>query len=118
MFPNGSFDIIPFHPLDVRAFREKVLLPEIRILLIQQDLLHLNRASAIGLLHASQEFGSQLHPGTDSPHVDNLIRCVSRVNCETEKDAAIKREDVRVELTNYVFKEIVENGEVVILLDN
>jgi hypothetical protein len=118
MFPNGSFDITPFRPLDVRAFWEKVLLPEIGILLIQQDLSHLDRASAIGLLCASQEFSSQLHPGTDSPHVDNLIQRVSRVNHETEKDATIKREDVGVELTNYVFKEIVENGEVAILLDN
>jgi hypothetical protein len=72
-------------------------------------------------LYASQEFGSQLHPGTDSPHVDNVIWCVSRVNCETKKDAAIKREDVGVELiaeTNYVCKEIVKNSEVVMLLDD
>jgi hypothetical protein len=73
MFLNGSFDITPFHPLDVHAFWGKVLLPEIRILLIQQDLPHLDHTSAIGLLYASQEFGSQLHPGTDSPHVDNVI---------------------------------------------
>ena len=47
MFPDNTFDVTPFHPLDFHAFRTKVLLPEAGILLIQQDLPHLSRKDAI-----------------------------------------------------------------------
>jgi hypothetical protein len=47
MFPDDSFDITPFHPLDFAAFCTKILLPKASILLIQQDLPNLNWKSAI-----------------------------------------------------------------------
>jgi len=68
-----SLMLLLFRPLDARAFREKVLLPEVGTLLIQQDLPHIDRANAINILRASQEFGSLLHPGTDSPHIDKVM---------------------------------------------
>ena len=120
MFPNASFDVAPFRPLDARAFREKVLLPEVGILLIQQDFTHINRASAVEILCASQEFGSLLHPGTDSLHVDEVVRQVSQSTWRDEKDSAVKKEDEEVEIVNKsdVLKEVIENGKVVILLDD
>ena len=58
MFPNGSFDVAPFRPLNAHAFWEKALLPEVGTLLVQQDIPHIDRASAIKILCTSQEFGS------------------------------------------------------------
>lgn len=120
MFPNASFDVAPFQPLDGHAFWEKVLLPEVGILLIQQDLPHINHASAIEILHTSQELGSLLHPGTDSLHVDEVVRQVSQAMWWDKKDSAIKKEDAEVEIVDQsdVLKEVIENGKVVILLDD
>jgi hypothetical protein len=118
MFPNTSFDVAPFRPLDARAFREKVLLPEVGILLIQQDLPHINRASAIEILRTSQDLGSLLHPGTDSLHVDEVVRRVSRAMWRDEKDSVVKKEEVEVVDKSDVLKEVIENGKVVILLDD
>ena len=66
MFPDDSFDVTPFHPLDHTAIRTKVLLPEASTLLIQQDLPHLDRKSAIRTIQNSQQFGAEMHPGEDS----------------------------------------------------
>jgi hypothetical protein len=124
MFPNGSFDVALFRPLDARAFREKVLLPEVGTLLIQQDLPHIDRANTIDILRASQEFGSLLHPGTDSPHVDEVMRRVTnKSHWQSEQDSVVKKEDKKVEIVGesdatVALKEIVENGKVVILLDD
>ena len=119
MFPNDSFDITPFHPLDYRAFREKVLLPEIGTILIQQDLPQLNRADTIRTLRTSQEFGTLLHPGTDSCHVDDAIRRVAR-NKIAGEERAVKKEDENIEMGESCaeFIEVLKNGRVVILLDD
>ena len=58
MFPDNTFDVTPFHPLDFHAFRTKVLLPEAGILLIQQDLPHLSRKDAIKTMEDSQPLGT------------------------------------------------------------
>jgi hypothetical protein len=120
MFPNDSFDVTPFRPLDYRTFREKVLLPEIGTMLIQQDLPQLDRADAVRTLRTSQEFGTLLHPGTDSCHVDDAIRRVTSRNKIVGEGRAMKKEDENIAVGESCaeFIEVLENGKVVILLDD
>jgi hypothetical protein len=118
MFPDDSFDVTPFRPLDCHAFREKVLLPECGTLLIQQDFPHISRVKAIKIMRNSQDFGSLFHPGTDSRHVDDVIRRTSNRRVETE--APVKKEVEEMELVNpdSEYKEVLEAGKIVILLDD
>jgi hypothetical protein len=120
MFPNDSFDVTPFRPLDYRTFREKVLLPEIETILIQQDLPQLDRADAIRTLHTSQEFSTLLHPGTNSYHVDDAIRRVTSRNKIVGEGRVMKKEDENIEVGESCaeFIEVLENSKVVILLDD
>ena len=125
MFPDGSFDATLFRPLDAHAFREKVLLPEVATLLIQQNLPHIDQASSIEILRTSQEVGSLLHPGTDSSHVDEVVRRVSKSMGLVEKEdfGLVKREDEEVEIVDESdvtvdLKEVIEDGKVIILLDD
>jgi hypothetical protein len=118
MFPDDSFGVTPFQPLDCHAFREKVLLPECGTLLIRQDFLHISHVKAIKIMCNSQDFGSLFHPGTDSRHVDDVVRRTCSSQVETE--APVKKEVEEMELVNpdSEYKEVLEAGKIVILLDD
>jgi len=72
MFPEGSFSLDSIKPLSYNIFINEVLVREAAILLIQQDL-HFDRAAAIKTLQRSGKFGTMLHPGEDSPHLQAVI---------------------------------------------
>jgi RTC4-like domain len=76
MFPESSFDI-SFQPLSYKVLVHEVLLREAAALLIQQDL-GFDRAKAIKTLTRSQAFGTMLHPGDDSPHIQAIIDKTTR----------------------------------------
>ena len=115
MFPDNTFDVTPFHPLDFHAFRTKVLLPEAVILLIQQYLPHLSRKDAIKTMENSQPLGAEMHPGENSPHINAIMECTARINCHASKYLA-KVEVVEAKIPDSSFEEVVENG-VVLLID-
>ena len=116
MFLNNTFDVTLFHPLDFHAFCTKVLLPEAGILLIQQDLPHLSRKDAIKTMENSQPLGAEMHPGENSPHVNAIMERTARINRHMSKYLA-KVEVVEAEIPDSSFKEVVENGKVVLLID-
>ena len=120
MFPDNSFDVTPFHPLDHTAFRTKVLLPEASTLLIQQDLPHLDRKSAIRTMQNSQQFGAEMHPSEDSIHVDGIMERIVVKNRNANQQLAIKMEaqEAAIADSELEYKEVIENGKVVLLLDD
>ena len=71
MFPEGSFDIA-FQPLSYKTLIREVLVREAALLLIQQDL-GFDRVKALKTLTSSEGFGTMLHPGDDSPHIQAVI---------------------------------------------
>ncbi|KIM77021.1 hypothetical protein PILCRDRAFT_12382 [Piloderma croceum F 1598] len=116
MFPDNTFDVTPFHPLDFHAFRSKVLLPEAGILLIQQDLPHLSRKDAIKTMENSQLLGAEMHPGENSPHINAIMERTARMNHHVSK-YLVKVEVVEAKIPDSSFEEVVENGKVVLLID-
>jgi len=78
LFPDGSLDLKHFEPVPWDSLIHVVLLPEAAVALIQDDL-GLNRKDAIATMRESQAFGSALHPGDDSPHVEKLLRYTRRL---------------------------------------
>jgi hypothetical protein len=119
MFPDESFNIHPFHPLDWCSFRNNVLTPEAGTLLIQQDFPHLDRKAAIETMQKSQGFGSLMHPGTDSLHVDAIIK---QVVCTDRNMARLrvkdKTEEVAIRQSEVEFKSVIEDGKTVFILDD
>jgi RTC4-like domain len=71
MFPEGSFDIA-FQPLSYKTLIHEVLVREAALLLIQQDL-GFDRVKALKTLTNSEGFGTMLHPGDNSPHIQAVI---------------------------------------------
>jgi hypothetical protein len=71
MFPEGSFDIA-FQPLSYKTLIREVLVREAALLLIQQDL-GFDRVKTLKTLTNSEGFGTMLHPGDDSPHIQAVI---------------------------------------------
>jgi hypothetical protein len=76
MFPEGSLDIT-FQPLSYKILIHEVILREAAVLLIQQDL-DFDRAQAMRTLICSQGFGTMLHPGDNSSHVQAAIDKTTR----------------------------------------
>lgn len=76
MFPEGSLDIT-FQPLSYKILIHEVILQEAAVLLIQQDL-DIDRAQAMRTLIRSQGFGTMLHPGDNSAHVQAAIDKTTR----------------------------------------
>ena len=76
MFPEGSLDIT-FQPLSYKILIHKVILQEVAMLLIQQDL-DFDCAKAMMTLIRSQGFGTMLHPGDNSPHIQAAIDKTTR----------------------------------------
>jgi len=72
MFPEGSFSLDAMKPLSYKIFINEVLVREAAVLLIQQDLCF-DWAAAIKTLQRSGNFGTMLHPGEDSPHLQAVI---------------------------------------------
>ena len=89
MFPDDLFDVTPFHPLDHTAFHTKIFLPEVSTLLIQQDLPHLDRQSAIRTMQNTQQCGMEMQPGKDSIHVDGIMEQIVVKNCNANQQLAI-----------------------------
>lgn len=121
MFPDGSFDINPFHPLSYETFRNEVLLPEAATLLIQHNLPHLNHEEAINTMQASQKLGTLLHPGVDSPFIDALIEKVKDLKHHIEGHLMTKTEDDEVEVVGTIYgdyKEIIEDGKTIFVIGN
>jgi hypothetical protein len=71
MFPEGSFDIT-FQPLSYNTLIREVLVREAALPLIQEDL-GFERVKALKTLNSSDGFGTMLHPGDDSPHIQAVI---------------------------------------------
>jgi hypothetical protein len=71
MFPKGSFDIT-FQPLSYNTLIREVLVREAALLLIQEDL-GFDRVKALKTLNSSDDYGTMLHPGDDSPHIQAVI---------------------------------------------
>jgi len=71
MFPEGSFDIT-FQPLSYNTLIREVLVREAALLLIQENL-GFERVKALKTLNSSNGFGTMLHPGDDSPHIQAVI---------------------------------------------
>jgi hypothetical protein len=71
MFPEGSFDL-NFQPLSYNTLIREVLVREAALLLIQQDL-GFDRVKALKTLTRSEGFGTMLHPGDDSSHIQAII---------------------------------------------
>lgn len=119
MFPDYSFDTHPFRPMTWQTFREKVLLPEAGTRLIQEDMPHLRRHTAIDTMRKSQELGAVLHPGADSPNINSAMSKLVQMRRRINNSINVKEEDKEISATNDIdgFQYVVEDGKEVILLD-
>jgi hypothetical protein len=78
MFPDRSFDMMPFKPLSWTALLRDVLLPETAVCLIEDDL-GVDREHAEDILKASQRFGRIFHSSDENPIIDDLISKTTRI---------------------------------------
>lgn len=84
MFPDNSFDIMPFKPLAWDSFLRIVLLPETAIRLIQDDLGG-DLSSATATLQRSRVFGTMIHPlDSASTQVEEIRRKITSVISRNE----------------------------------
>ena len=82
MFSEGSFDVT-FQPLSYKTLIREVLVREAALLLIQQDL-GFDRVKALKTLTNSKGFGTMLHPGDDSPHIQAVIDKITKATRRQE----------------------------------
>jgi len=74
MFPERDINLEYFSPLAWSSLLHEFLLPEVAVLLIQQDL-GLGREAAIAILHESRRFGNAMHPmEEENPVVQSLTQ--------------------------------------------
>lgn len=111
MFPEDSTSFDPTsQPLSYKNFIHEVLVREATVYMIQQDL-GLDRKKAINTLKHSQAFGTLLHPGDDSPHIQAVIDKTTR-SFQRQKSLfrLWKASDTTLSLDDWVLEQKSANG--------
>lgn len=72
-------------------------------------------------MQRSEGFGMLMHPGSDNPHVDAIIKQLAGVNRAITGRLQVKEENEEVTIGMQLdvgFKSVVEDGKIIFLLDD